>query len=318
MLRLRRLALLLAALAPAAGAQQALEPDRDDGVPPGWMIIEGDIQVPQDFYLSPSPFATNFWPGGDVPYVFHSSVGAGRQALAIAAMEEWETQAHLDFHPRNGEPNYIVWRDSGQNSSAIGMIPGGQTINIVSWNTHYTIMHEIGHALGYWHTHASEDRDQYVQINYDNVCQTCCGGSCNGNFNIIFGSKRYGPYNFDSFMHYGQFQASGNGMETITVLPPNDVEWQDVIGQRDHMSVWDGRLMSFLYPEPDWLFVDWSDATSTETGEFFDPYLDFWQAVNAVPTGGQVIVKEPDPAIAPGTIDRAMTLRAPMGGVVIR
>ncbi len=312
----RSLTCLMVLLPWAARAEAA--PQQGGGIPDGWMIIEEDIMVPIDFYTSPAPWAWNLWPGGVVPYVFDANMGNARRQLALAAMAEWELYTNVQFVERTNEPDYFHMRSEFQNSSAVGRVGGMQIINIKDWEVHYTIVHELGHCLGFWHEHSREDRDSYIQVNFGNVCQTCCGGSCNFNFNIMFGSGRYGPYNFDSFMHYGQFQASGNGLETITVLPPWDVEWQDQIGQRDHMSVWDARGMSFLYPDPDWRFVDWTDMGSTETGGFFEPYRDFWQALSVVPAGGQVIVLEPDSAIAPGVIDQPVTLRAPMGGVVIR
>ncbi|MFT7670023.1 MAG: hypothetical protein ACI8X5_002730 [Planctomycetota bacterium] len=311
----KSLVAILLILAFYCGSAQAMQVD--DGIPDGWMIIEEDILVPETYYLDPAAFATSFWAGGIVPYFFHSSVTGNQQLKAIAAMDEWEAHANVQFVPLTNQTHYILIRSSSQNSSNVGQTGGQQTINIASWNVHYTIMHEFAHALGYWHEHAREDRNTFIEINYANVCQTCCSGSCNFNFNLQFGSGRYGPYNFDSFMHYGQFQATGNGLPTITVLPPYGVEWQDQIGQRDHMSTWDSRVMSFLYAEPDWTFVDWTDSGSTESGSFFEPIRDFWQATVAVPAGGQVIVLEPDTAISAGVINSPMTLRAPVGGVVI-
>ena len=43
--------------------------------------------------------------------------------------------------------------------------------------------------------------------------------SCAFNFNITAGAGLWGPYDFDSFMHYGRTAFSCTGSDTITVTP---------------------------------------------------------------------------------------------------
>ena len=89
------------------------------------------------------------------------------------------------------------------------------------------------------------DRDTFVMVHLDRVCQDCCSGSpCDHNFDLEAGSTDYGAYDFDSVMHYGQcaFSVCNNcgadltNCRTITVLPPNATTWQNAIGQRNHLS----------------------------------------------------------------------------------
>jgi len=318
---LLRVLIAISLLCEVSGAQEVEErsPDiQSDGVPPGCMVIEGDILVPEGFFLAEGAWATAFWPGGIVPFAFDANVTVGNQALMMAAFAEWESVANVQFVPRTNEPDFIRIRDDDENNSFIGMIGGPQVINITDWDWHYILMHELGHALGYWHEQNRVDRDDFIQVNFANVSQTDCGGgSCNNNFQIQAASESYGHYDFDSFMHYGQFAFSGNGLPTIDVLPPWDEQWQTAIGQRDHMSFWDGTVMSFLYSFPDWRFVD-TTATGPQVGDFFQPFQSVANGLNDVPAGGTLIVLEPVSFNGDGVYAKPLTIRAPLGGFVMK
>lgn len=67
------------------------------------------------------------------------------------------------------------------------------------------MVHELMHALGFFHTFSRPDRDTYVRP----ICENFKGGSCDGNlykdlFAIKSGVTAYGDYDFDSVMHYRQ------------------------------------------------------------------------------------------------------------------
>ena len=71
------------------------------------------------------------------------------------------------------------------------------------------------------------------------------------NKNYTFAFRKYSntlnldiPYDFLSIMHYGAYAFSINGKKTITT---NDIQYQDVIGQRRHMSDYDKKTLNLRY-----------------------------------------------------------------------
>lgn len=302
-----------------------------DGVPDGYTIIEGDIIVPVGQLSVQGTWASNLWPGGDVPYEFDANVVAGNRTAMQNAMAEWEAVANVDFQhcagndcAGAGEGNYVHIQDSTENSSMVGMQEGSQVINIFNWGWRFIMAHELAHTLGLWHEQSRPNRDDYVIIETQ-----CIQDGQAHNFAMNSTADQYPQdgqhtpaYDFDSVMHYGQsdFFTPTNAYcasigRTITVRGPYAVPWQADIGQRNHLSDIDIMTMSFLYPEEDWMFVDHRN-TGFKCGSFLHPWDTFAMGAATVPSGGTVII-QPGTYPSGGSYRRPMTLEAPLGGVLL-
>ena len=95
------------------------------------------------------------------------------------------------------------------------------------------IIHEIGHALGFWHEHVRPDRDDYVEVVYENVRP-----GLNRYFEKLPMKEIDSldvPYDFGSIMHIKLKDYSKNGKPTLTLK----VNYSDEIGQRNQLSYYD-------------------------------------------------------------------------------
>ena len=81
------------------------------------------------------------------------------------------------------------------------------------------VLHELGHAIGFYHEHNRPDRDDYIDIIYDNIWD---------GFKSQFYKHQPGQtntlglgYDFQSVMHYRRTAASKNGSDTIRPKDPS-------------------------------------------------------------------------------------------------
>lgn len=284
-------------------------------LPEGDVLIHGDIQVKLDEYRAflagaDSTFGdVTFWPS-IIPYSFDSNVSALNQQRAINAMNAISQRCGLTFVPWNGsQPNRLLFRDSDGNSSPVGMQPMFNLIRMFNWDFEMVIVHEIYHSLGFWHEQTRPDRDTFVTINWGNI-----EPGREHNFEMVSSASVYGPYDFDSVMHYPRAGFSVNGGDTITVNQPWTSQWQSAIGQRDHFSVFDELTVRGIYR---FTMDRWwkPGAGGSGFGNLINPlaHATFAAAYNAAPAGAELFIKDPGTYSGVGVYSKAMTIRAPQG-----
>lgn len=155
------------------------------------------------------------WTNGVVPYRIDSSFDAREREVINAALQEWMKRVEcIEFVKKSVEKNYIRFVKSSGCFSSVGMWGGEQYVSLGEGCVYKGIvMHEVMHALGFFHEQSRYDRDAYVTINWENI-----QSGVESNF-MKFTEKEIDhlsqPYDYESIMHYDTYAFSSNGQPTI-------------------------------------------------------------------------------------------------------
>lgn len=159
------------------------------------------------------------WWNGRVPYVIES--GFPNEWRVYDAIGDIQSKvAGVVFQPRSSwDSDYIVFRRTSDPAicgrSAIGMRRGAQDVWVNDNCGTPTVVHELGHAIGFWHEQSRCDRDSFVEILWGNIqsgywdqFDQYCGGVLN-----------LESYDESSIMHYGTtaFGRIENGVQLETI-----------------------------------------------------------------------------------------------------
>lgn len=186
------------------------------------------------------------WVTRVIPYEYDSGLPDSFKPTIQEAIAEFETRTCLKFVQRSSETLFIkivhepgCWSSVGRQYWRSGT---GQKLSLGTGCNHKgTIMHELMHAVGFWHEQSRPDRNLYVEVLWENIA-----ADEDHNFNKYSHrdiDRLKVPYDFDSIMHYGRKSFSKNGKETIrSILDPSRT-----LGQRNGFTDLDVHEINALY-----------------------------------------------------------------------
>ncbi|XP_037070167.1 blastula protease 10-like [Pollicipes pollicipes] len=228
-----RLLLLLAASAVGRHlvAEDAGPDAEDDQVHPeelnptltddGLTLFESDIVLPDA--VDRRAHMGKRWPLGEtVPFVvtpeaeerrgsIENAINHLQDVTCLTFREEpvdFATAPHLRFI--NGKGCYSFVGQMGKKLS-------GQVVSIgKGCGSLTTVAHEISHSLGFFHEQSRPDRDQHVEVMWDNIKK-----GYEANFNTKESADPLGvEYDLRSIMHYAKFATSFTGQPTLRAVDP--------------------------------------------------------------------------------------------------
>lgn len=184
-------------------------------------IFEGDVRITQtdvDFLSgkvkSDAIIGSRYvWPDKKVPYVISGLNTAGRRALTLA-IAEYTAKTCVRFIPRTNQRDYVQFFPGGGCYSNVGRAGGMQRISLGRGCEYKsTAVHEMMHALGFWHEQSRQDRDNFIRIIKANINPRMFY-----NFNKHVSTTYGEPYDYVSVMHYSNRAFTSNGRQTIQAL----------------------------------------------------------------------------------------------------
>lgn len=179
--------------------------------------FQGDILI-QDAVDNGLLDQSKWWPDGIVPYEFTGEFSKRDMEVIQKAMDHYKEFTCITFRPKTDEDVAYVSIQNEQDGcySYVGRTGGKQVLNLESPFCSLTIgtpVHEMMHALGFFHEQSRSDRDDYVTIEWDNIepGEERQFAKFDPDKISAFGVE----YDYGSVMHYQEDAFSVNGEPTI-------------------------------------------------------------------------------------------------------
>jgi hypothetical protein len=179
------------------------------------------------------------WKKGIIPFEIDSSIPEStRIEEAIDYLHE---NTKIRFVPRTNEKDYVYFKNNGDQdcSSFVGKKGGKQNIHVSNWCGAGSLVHEILHALGFFHEQSRPDRSKFIKVHWSNIQLKNIH-----NFFLSPFAKTYGKFDMDSIMLYPSFNGFAKDPSKPTMSLRNGGTWD---AQRKKMSQQDLEALDTFY-----------------------------------------------------------------------
>ncbi|CAJ0593337.1 unnamed protein product [Cylicocyclus nassatus] len=189
------------------------------------------------------------WPDDTLYYAFTDAIDSRTRDIFRKAARLWQQGSCLTFIESDAAQHYVLVTMEPACSSYVGCIHQGAQRLRLGNGCHLigTAAHELGHALGMYHTHSRHDRDQYLIINTHNIQP---GKESQFNKETIETSNNYGiPFDYGSIMNYATDSMISYSLEKqkgMYTMVPLDSKYIDTMGS-NFISFYDMLLLNNMY-----------------------------------------------------------------------
>jgi hypothetical protein len=154
-----------------------------------------------------------FWPQTQIAYSisdnfdFKSIIKIEQTLLTIQNLLQVDLKHKcIEFQPRDNQTDFIVFTNDGECTSDIGYSNGINKISLTKdcLDTN-SIIHQVMHILGFDHENNRLDRNEHIDINFENYLETNNSNNKSNRFKINSlldaESLNHSPYDYHSILH---------------------------------------------------------------------------------------------------------------------
>ncbi|XP_063078231.1 meprin A subunit alpha-like [Engraulis encrasicolus] len=180
-----------------------------------------------------------------IPYILTNALDLNAKGVIHQAFETYRLKSCVDFRPfEEGDKSFIKFEKLDGCWSMVGDLREGQQLSLgPGCDYKGTIMHELLHALGFYHEQSRTDRDDYINIHWDQIEPGL--EHAFDKYDDTFITDQNTAYDYESIMHYGPY--SFNVDPNYPTMTAKDPEKTKLLGQYNDFSDSDLLRLNRMY-----------------------------------------------------------------------